>query len=120
MGFHAAPRYTKDLDLLITVQAPDNQRLFQCLTDFGAPVAIITPEELLEKDFVFHFGVPPWRVDVLTSIPGVDFEAAYAARVALPLGDYTATCIDREWLIRAKRASGRPQDLLDLESLGEI
>ena len=118
VGFHAAPRYTKDLDLLVTVQAPDHQLLFRCLADFGAPVHIVEPEELLEEDFVFHFGVPPWRIDILTSIPGVDFEAAYAARVPLPLGEYAASCIDHEWLIRAKRASGRPQDLVDLQSLG--
>ena len=120
VGFHAAPRYTKDLDLLIAVRPPDHERLFRCLADFGAPVAIISPEELLEEDFIFHFGIPPWRIDVLTSIPGVDFEAAYTARVALPLGEYSATCVSREWLIRAKQASGRPQDLLDLQSLGEM
>lgn len=87
------------------------------MADFGAPVSIITPEELLLDDFVFHFGAPPWRVDVLTSAPGVDFEQAYADRVELPLGDYRASCISRDWLIASKRASGRPQDLIDLQSL---
>jgi hypothetical protein len=117
VAFHAEPRFTKDLDLLITVSPPDHERLYRCLAEFGAPVSLITADELLHEDFVFHFGVPPWRVDILTSVPGVDFEEAYADRDELPLGDYKAACISKEWLIRAKRASGRPQDLLDLKSL---
>jgi hypothetical protein len=53
----------------------------------------------------------------MTSIPGVDFEAAYLDRVSMPLGDYRASLISRQWLIQAKRASGRAQDLLDLAKL---
>jgi hypothetical protein len=117
VGYHGNPRYTKDLDLLVHVVAPDHERVFRCLAEFGAPVSIIRPEELLQDDFVFHFGAPPWRVDVLTTIPGVDFEAAYRERTKLPLGTYKADCISKEWLIRAKRASGRPQDLIDLSGL---
>ena len=117
VGFHAEPRYTKDLDLLITVRPPDHENLFRCLKEFGAPTHLIDPVELLEPDFIFHFGIPPWRIDILSSIPGIDFDEAYASRVALPLGEYSADCISKEFLIRAKRASGRPQDLLDLASL---
>ena len=117
VGLHGEPRYTKDLDLLITVRPPDQQRLYDCLTEFGAPTHILAPDELLQDDFVFHFGAPPWRIDILTTIPGVDFEAAYAARVPLNLGEYTASCISKSDLIKSKRASGRPQDLIDLESL---
>jgi hypothetical protein len=117
VGYHAEPRYTKHLDLLVCVHAPDHRRLYDCLAEFGAPVSIMDPEQLLQEDFVFHFGVPPWRIDILRSIPGVDFDAAYRDRVPLSLGDYEASCISREWLIKSKKASGRPQDLLDLVSL---
>lgn len=117
VGFHGEPRYTKDLDVLVHVSASDHLRLYKALKGFGAPVAIISPEELLQEDFIFHFGSPPWRIDILTSIPGVDFDMAYEERVKLPLGVYQADCISKAWLIVAKRASGRPQDLLDLESL---
>jgi hypothetical protein len=117
VGYHAEPRFTKDLDLLVHVAPGDHLRLFEALQHFGAPVELVEPEDFLHADFVFHFGIPPWRVDILTSIPGVDFEAAYEDRVTLQLGDYEADCISKRWLIRAKRASGRPQDLLDLESL---
>lgn len=118
VSFHAVPRYTKDLDLLVYVKPPQQQMLFQCLRDFGVPTHLISPEDFLKEDFVFHFGVPPWRVDMLTSIPGVDFAEAYAERVFMPLGDYSASCLSRDWLLRAKKASGRPQDLLDIAALG--
>jgi hypothetical protein len=118
VGFHGEPRYTKDLDVLVHVSAPDHLKLFDCLKGFGAPVGVLQPEELLGEDFVFHFGSPPWRVDILTSIPGVAFESAYADRVSMPLAQYSATCISKEWLIKAKQASGRMQDLLDLKALG--
>jgi len=119
VGFHGEPRYTKDLDLLVQVSAPDNKKLYEALREYGAPVSFITADELLLDDFVFHFGSPPWRIDILTTIPGVDFDAAYRERVKLPLGTYNADCISKPWLIKAKIASGRPQDLLDLRSLGE-
>ena len=117
VGYHSEPPYTKNLDILVRVRDPDHRQLYDCLAEFGAPVTIMDPEELFQGDFVFDFGVPPWRIDILTSIPGVDFDAAYGDRVSLSLGEYQATCISREWLIRSKSASGRPQDRLDLESL---
>ena len=116
---YSEPRYTKDLDLLVKVEKPDHLKLFDCLKEFGAPVGILSPEEFLQDDFVFHFGMPPWRIDILTSVPGVEFEHAYAERVQLQLGDYPASCISRGWLIQAKLASARPQDMLDLQKLGE-
>ena len=117
VGYHSEPRFTKDLDVLVAISAPDHLRLYDCLASYGAPVGIVAPEEFLDDDFVFHFGAPPWRIDILTSIPGVTFEEAYADRVKLPLGSYEASLISKEWLIKAKRASGRPQDLLDLSKL---
>jgi len=117
VALHGAPRYTKDLDILLQVSPPDHDKLLEVLRNFGAPVGILDSAEFLEEDFIFFFGVPPWRIDILTSIPGVDFESAYAERVKLRLGTYEADCISKHWLIVAKRASGRPQDLLDLASL---
>jgi len=117
VGYHAEPRYTKDLDVLISVGFPHEKKLFECLKEFGAPVHLIDPSELLQPDFIFHFGSPPWRIDILTSIPGINFDEAYEHRVRLPLGSYNASCISKADLILAKKASARPQDLLDLKSL---
>jgi hypothetical protein len=94
--FYSVLRYTKVLDLLVCVHTPEHERLYKCLAEFGAP---------------------PWRVDILTSIPGVEFEEAYRDRQEMPIGDFTAARISRQWLIRAKISSGRPQDMLDVASL---
>ncbi len=117
VSFHSVPRYTKDLDILVCVKAPEHERLFECLKEFGVPIHLIHPEEFLGPDFVFHFGIPPWRIDILTTIPGVDFEQAYLDKVSMPLGDYLADCLSKDWLIQAKKSSGRPQDLMDIATL---
>jgi len=90
VSFHSTPRYTKDLNVLVFISKPEHEVLYKCLAEYGAPVSILTPEEFLQDEFVFHFGAPPWRVELLTSIPGVDFEQAYRERVETPLGEYRA------------------------------
>ena len=117
VGVYTEPRFTKDLDVLIAVEHPHHNELFRALSEFGAPMHLVKPDDFLQEDFVFHFGSPPWRIDILTSAPGVNFEAAFAERVVLPLGDREANFVSREWLIKSKRASGRHQDLADLERL---
>ena len=78
VGFHSEPRFTKDLDVLVAIRPPEQHLLLQALKDFGAPTHLVTPADFTNEDFVFHFGTPPWRIDILTSIPGVDFDLAFA------------------------------------------
>jgi hypothetical protein len=117
VGYHAEPRFTKDLDVLVAIGEFNYLQFYAALQEYGTPLQTVRPEEFLSEDFVFFFGIPPWRIDILTSIPGVDFELAYADRVSFALGHKQVDCISRQWLIRAKEASGRPQDLADLEAL---
>ena len=117
VGIYAEPRFTKDLDILVAVDDSNVSAFMEALRSFGAPVHLVEPSEFLEPDFIFYFGVAPWRIDILTTIPGVDFEEAYRRRTNWPLLEYQASVISKEDLIRAKEASGRLQDLLDLESL---
>ena len=114
---YAEPRYTKDLDIAVLVSPPDHLKLFTVLKEFGAPTHLVKAEDFLQEDFVFYFGAPPWRIDVLTSIPGVDMFEAYRERVVQLVGSQPANFISRAWLIKAKRASGRTQDLADAEAL---
>jgi hypothetical protein len=120
VGLYAEPRYTKDIDVAVILEPPQHEALFALLTAFGAPTHLVTPEDFLQDDFVFYFGAPPWRVDILTSIPGVDLRQAFESRTRLSLGNVEANIISLEWLITAKRASGRPQDLLDAQNLEEL
>lgn len=117
VGFHGEVRYTKDLDLLLAIDRENVATLVAALREFGVAVPLATEQELLTEDFIFWFGAAPWRIDLLTTIPGVDFEEAYAERVPMPLGDRTATCISRRHLIAAKLASDRTQDFADVENL---
>ena len=79
--------------------------------------ANLAPHDLSDPDLVIQLGVAPNRIDILMKIRGVSFETAWKKRVATQYADQRVWMIDRESLCRAKRAAGRPQDLLDLEAL---
>lgn len=78
-----------------------------------------TPEDLVRTDTILQMGVPPLRIDLFTDMPGVmDFDAAWNNGVSSVFGEVPARFIGKDDFVRAKRASGRPQDLADLEALG--
>ena len=91
--------------------------MLRALKSFGAPTAELTVDDLSRSGVVFQIGVPPVRIDVLTSISAVEFPEAWNARVMTRFVDQAVGAISREHLIRNKRASGRTQDLADLELL---
>jgi hypothetical protein len=110
---YAEPRYTKDLDLLIGTDAANAQRVFEALQEFGAPLGGVTPNDLCTPEVFFQIGVPPNRIDMIVTVPGVDFEAAYARRGTMTIGHMQVPVISRDDLIKNKLLSGRPQDLVD-------
>jgi hypothetical protein len=81
---------------------------------FGAPVDSVSLEDLRRADLIFQIGVAPQRIDVLTSIDGVEFAPAWADRVETELGGLRVPVLSRKHLVQNKRATGRPQDLADL------
>ena len=115
---YSEPRATKDLDLFIRNDAANAERMFRALAAFGAPLAGFGPPDF-QDGTVFHFGMPPHRVDVLQQIDGVDFETAWQHRVHTAVGDQAvpATFISLDELIANKLASGRLRDLADVEAL---
>ena len=119
VAVHAEPRATGDLDIWVQPTPENAARVWEALRRFGAPLADLAVEDLARPAVVFQMGVPPARIDVLTSISGVDFEEAWAARATFPLGDLVIPVVGRDDLIRNKRAVGRPKDLLDLELLAK-
>jgi hypothetical protein len=78
---YAEPRYTKDLDVWISVDAENAVAVYQSLCEFGAPLSGLTPKDFSEEGYFFQMGVPPVRVDVLMGIPGVDFKKCWKKRV---------------------------------------
>jgi hypothetical protein len=114
---HAHPRFTKDLDVWVNPTPENAARVMRALRAFGAPLQGLTAHDLARPDLIFQIGVPPNRIDVVTGIDGVDFAEAWPARVSTSYGDQAVPAIGRAHLIRNKRASGRPQDLLDADVL---
>jgi predicted nucleotidyltransferase len=114
---YSEPRFTKDLDLWISTHPDNAEAVFNALKEFGAPLKDMSPKDFSEEGYFYQMGIPPVRVDILMGIPGVQFDEAWERRVEVQFDDVSVTIISREDLIRAKRAAGRPQDLLDAESL---
>ena len=110
---YAEPRYTQDLDVLIGTDAGNAKRVFDALREFGAPMGGVTPEELCTPEVFFQVGVPPNRIDMIATVPGVDFQSAYGRRGTMSIGQMQVPVISRDDLIKAKLMAGRPQDLVD-------
>lgn len=125
MAVHGVPRATGDLDLWINPTLENARKVYDALAAFGAPLAEhrVTPEHLAQPDVVYQLGVPPRRIDILTSLSGLDFAAAWQNRVDVAIGDLRVPVLGREDLIRNKQATGREKDVYDarlLESQGGI
>jgi hypothetical protein len=117
LAAHGHVRATKDLDVW-TRQGPENAaRVHRALAAFGAPLSGLSVEDLAGPGLIFQIGVPPVRIDVITSIDGVEFEDAWPERVASTYGDQSVSVLSRRHLIQNKKASGRLQDLADVEAL---
>ena len=117
--FHARPRFTKDLDIWIDSEGGNPQRAWDALARFGAPLSEVTADDLATPGMILQIGVAPNRIDVLTSLEGVDFARAWERRETAQYGDCEIRVLSREDLIENKRRVGRPQDLLDVEALLE-
>lgn len=120
VSVYAQPRATKDLDILVKADAENARAVFAALAQFGAPLEGLTVADFAEPGPFFRMGREPVCVDVLTAIPGVEFDAAWQRRVEEVVdeaGDLRVSFISREDLIAAKLASGRPRDLADVDEM---
>lgn len=116
---HGQPRATGDLDIWVRASRENAQRTFRALKEFGAPLHDLTTEDLSNDDTVFQIGLPPTRIDILTSISGVGFDRAWRNRIQIEIEGTVAHCIGKRELMENKRATGRPRDLADLAALRE-
>lgn len=114
LAAHGLPRATGDIDLWIGTSGDNPARVRLALARFGAPVDQLSLSELSRPNLVFQIGVVPRRIDVLTSIDGVDFASAWIDRMDTDVGGIVVPVLSRALLMRNKRASARPQDLADL------
>ncbi|MBP7831132.1 MAG: nucleotidyltransferase [Kiritimatiellae bacterium] len=117
VAYHGFPRYTKDLDIWIGPSASNVARLLKAMEDFGFGSLGLTAADFQDPTTVIQLGHPPYRIDLLCGVGGLDFSKAYARREQVVLGDLTVSFIAREDLVAAKRLAGRHQDLADVENL---
>lgn len=117
VSVHAEPRATGDLDVWVDPDPDNAKRVHEALATFGAPLAGLTVDDLSTPDIVFQIGLPPRRIDILTTITGVSFEEAWPHRVETTYGGVRVLLIGIDALVRNKEALGRPKDLLDLDLL---
>jgi hypothetical protein len=114
---HGYPRLTKDMDLWVRPTQDNGARVLAALTDFGTPMSDFEPERFTDPKTLLMLGRNPFRVDILTDIPGVAFGAAWERRTSVTLDGQQIPLIDLEDLIANKLAVGRLQDLADVEAL---
>ena len=118
-GAHAVmvftePRYTKDLDVWVRATPENAARVFRALQRFGAPLRDINAWDFIKTDLVYQIGVAPNRIDILMGIAGVEFEEAWGHRLQSTYDGVPIAIIGKTQLLKAKKAAGRPADLLDV------
>jgi hypothetical protein len=120
LAFHGAPRFTGDIDLYVRPTLDNAQRILLALEAFGFRSSDLSAEDFVRPERVVQIGVPPVRIDLLTSITGISWEEAESGKAAGFYGDVSVSFLGREQYVRNKRAIGRRKDLADLEALGEV
>jgi len=119
MAAHGVPRATGDLDIWVGPSEANASRVRDALVRFGAPLHDLTLEDLATPDTVFQIGLPPARIDVLTSISGVSFSEAWPRRLIVRIEGLGVPVLGREDFLRNKRAVGRPKDMADIALMEE-
>lgn len=119
MAFHGRPRYTGDLDIWIKISESNANKMMIVLKEFGFGSLPFIKDDFLKENLVNQIGYPPLRRDILTSIDGITFQEAYVHKKTLLLDSLEVQFIGINELIQNKKASGRKQDLADIEKLEE-
>ncbi len=117
VGYYGYVRPTQDMDVWIAIQPRNAENVVAALKDFGFDVPELSVELFLKENKVVRMGVPPLRLEILTTISGVNFDECYAARTREMIDDVEVNIISLRHLKTNKKASGRLKDLNDLEHL---
>ena len=119
LAFHGAPRFTGDIDVFVKPDNANAKRIIKALAEFGFSSLDLTVNDFLDQNKVIQLGLPPVRIDIITSISGVTWEEADSSKEPGLFGDVSVSYIGKKQFITNKRATGRKKDLADIEALGE-
>jgi predicted nucleotidyltransferase len=117
VAYHGHPRYTRDIDIWIEMTRDNAGRIISSLEQFGFGSLGLREEDFLVPDQMIQLGYPPSRIDLINTLAGVDFSECYSSRVQIDINGTQVNFIDLESLRKNKLATGRHQDLADLENL---
>lgn len=117
VGFHGYPRATGDIDIWINPTSANSRKILLVLKDFGFDSLQLKEDDFITSNQIIQLGFPPLRIDILTSLDGVNFTDSFMKKEVFQRGDFKINIISRDDLIKNKLASGRTQDLADAERL---
>jgi len=117
VGYHGYPRATADMDIWVAIHPDNAEKIVAVLRAFGFDLPELSAELFLTDNRIIRMGIPPVRLEICTSISGVEFETCYQGRVTAVLDGIEVNLISLEHLRINKKASGRYKDLNDLENL---
>lgn len=118
VALHGYPRYTKDIDIWIELAPTNAARIINAVEQFGFGSVGLKEQDFLDAGTIIQLGYPPRRINLLTTLTGVDFNQCFMNRVVVDMDGLPINFIDLENLRKNKRATGRAQDLADIENLG--
>jgi hypothetical protein len=119
MGAYGYPRATGDIDIWVEASVENSKKIYQSLSDFGAPLSDITKTTFCEEGIIFQIGVAPRRIDIITKIEGVDFKKAYRDKQEIEIEGIKTPFLSKEDLIKNKESTEREKDKLDAKYLRE-
>ena len=117
VALHGYPRYTKDMDVWVEMSAENASRIVKALNQFGFGSLDLKESDFIIPDQIIQLGYPPRRIDILTTLPGVEFSECYPSHTTVDMEGVSVNFIGLENLKKNKKATGRHQDLADLENL---
>lgn len=119
LAFHGAPRFTGDIDIFVKPGPKNAESILAALQEFGFSSLDLDKSDFQQPDKVIQLGVPPVRVDLITSLTAVSWQQAYSGKIEGMYGDVPVYFLGRKEFLANKKALSRKKDLADIEALGE-
>jgi len=114
LAVHGFPRATGDIDIWVRSDAENARKVMRALSKFGAPLSDVSENDFAVPEMVLQLGVEPSRIDLLTSIDGVEFAEAWDEKISITINELEIHVLSKGHLIRNKLAAGRDKDQGDI------
>ena len=117
VGYYGYPRATTDMDIWVAINPQNSKKIVAVLKEFGFNLPELSADLFLHENQIIRMGIPPIRLEIATTISGVDFVTCFQSRVSDTIDGVQINIINLNHLRQNKKASGRYRDLNDLENL---